>query len=197
MRARRKKEPLALVNCPQCGYSLQGLPASHRCPECGLQYTRDVRVFRAGVKVLPSAILLLCFIAQVFWVLIRGLPESGLVTTCLVVLWLGAMAGFWGLFLWRRAEVHVTPVGVEFWNIPGAPLMFAWDEIEEVKWSFVTGELVFDLADGSKRRLLGDGFFGSHRKTKEFVRIVNAWKEKRVKPVLVLPNSWRGSDSRT
>lgn len=27
-----------LDNCPECGYSLEGLPAEHRCPECGLFY---------------------------------------------------------------------------------------------------------------------------------------------------------------
>ena len=25
--------------CPDCGYSLSGLPDRHACPECGLRYT--------------------------------------------------------------------------------------------------------------------------------------------------------------
>jgi hypothetical protein len=28
----------ALDRCPVCNYSLRGLPAAHRCPECGLEY---------------------------------------------------------------------------------------------------------------------------------------------------------------
>ncbi len=27
-----------MINCPKCGYSLEGLPEVHVCPECGLDY---------------------------------------------------------------------------------------------------------------------------------------------------------------
>jgi hypothetical protein len=27
--------------CLECGYSLQGLPDIHRCPECGVHYAKD------------------------------------------------------------------------------------------------------------------------------------------------------------
>ena len=123
MRARRKRERLALVNCPQCGYSLEGLPASHRCPECGAPYTRELLVFRAGVKRARLAMFLLCLVVQVPWFVIHGLPQSRLLTFSLFALWIGAIAGFWGLFLWRRAEVHVTPFGVEFLNVPDDPTL--------------------------------------------------------------------------
>lgn len=32
--------------CPDCGYSLKGLPAQHRCPECGFPYDQRTRVWR-------------------------------------------------------------------------------------------------------------------------------------------------------
>jgi len=35
-----------LDTCPQCGYSLQGLPENHACPECGLRYDRDSEVYK-------------------------------------------------------------------------------------------------------------------------------------------------------
>lgn len=35
-----------LANCPVCNYSLQGLPASHRCPECGFEYDEQTVVFK-------------------------------------------------------------------------------------------------------------------------------------------------------
>jgi hypothetical protein len=34
------------VNCPVCHYSLRGLPASHRCPECGFEYDEHTRIWR-------------------------------------------------------------------------------------------------------------------------------------------------------
>lgn len=34
-----------LDECPACGYSLEGLPTEHACPECGQAYDRRSRVF--------------------------------------------------------------------------------------------------------------------------------------------------------
>ncbi len=34
------------VNCPVCHYSLRGLPASHRCPECGFEYDEHTLIWR-------------------------------------------------------------------------------------------------------------------------------------------------------
>lgn len=36
----------SISHCPECGYSLQGLPARHRCPECGFAYDEDTQVWR-------------------------------------------------------------------------------------------------------------------------------------------------------
>lgn len=35
-----------LSKCLACDYDLRGLPPSHRCPECGLAYDQDTRVWR-------------------------------------------------------------------------------------------------------------------------------------------------------
>ncbi len=34
-----------LAKCPFCGYSLEGLPVRHKCPECGRPFDRQWRVF--------------------------------------------------------------------------------------------------------------------------------------------------------
>jgi hypothetical protein len=38
------------VLCPQCGYSLHGLPDSGICPECGFEYSRDLVVVYGSSK---------------------------------------------------------------------------------------------------------------------------------------------------
>jgi len=37
---------LMIDACPRCGYSLQGLPCDHNCPECGLRYDAQSAVYR-------------------------------------------------------------------------------------------------------------------------------------------------------
>lgn len=36
----------SLDSCPVCNYSLRGLPARHRCPECGFEYDEHTRAWR-------------------------------------------------------------------------------------------------------------------------------------------------------
>lgn len=36
----------SISHCPECGYSLQGLPPRHRCPECGFAYDENTQVWR-------------------------------------------------------------------------------------------------------------------------------------------------------
>ncbi len=39
-----------LTRCPVCRYDLRGLPAEHRCPECGMAYDSTVQIWREGVS---------------------------------------------------------------------------------------------------------------------------------------------------
>lgn len=34
-----------LTECPECRYSLAGLPANHRCPECGFEYYVSMEIY--------------------------------------------------------------------------------------------------------------------------------------------------------
>jgi hypothetical protein len=64
-------ETLRLAACPRCEYSLTGLPAAHRCPECGFDY--DDRAFvlsgiaRGTTSMKPERKLLWVVLAAMTW----------------------------------------------------------------------------------------------------------------------------------
>ncbi|MBN2445456.1 MAG: hypothetical protein JXO22_01925, partial [Phycisphaerae bacterium] len=68
-----------LTNCPRCNYSLRGLPARHTCPECGLAYDEESRVWRprhpwtVHIGALGIALLLLPMGSAVLPHLMNGL----------------------------------------------------------------------------------------------------------------------------
>ena len=84
--------------CPACGYPLIGLPAVHRCPECGIEYDPHARVFRLHYR--------------------RRRPILLLATTA--VIW-GAIAVL-GLTCWRQEDLGSRIV---FQMIAGMPLALA------------------------------------------------------------------------
>ncbi len=53
--------------CYRCNYSLKGLPAEHRCPECGEAYDESVRIWRAGKSPLWPAGLFLLVMLHCSW----------------------------------------------------------------------------------------------------------------------------------
>ncbi|MCB9852537.1 MAG: hypothetical protein H6819_05540 [Phycisphaerales bacterium] len=64
--------------CLDCGYSLEGLPRPHRCPECGLAFDDDTVVFRrrrtwwaSATAVIAQTYVLQMFIQHWSWVVAR------------------------------------------------------------------------------------------------------------------------------
>jgi hypothetical protein len=45
-----------ITRCPVCRYDLTGLPAKHRCPECGFIYDATTRIWRYADPLLPAAL---------------------------------------------------------------------------------------------------------------------------------------------
>jgi hypothetical protein len=80
-----------LEECPKCEYSLKGLPASHRCPECGFEY--DDRTFvlmgiARGTTGMSTS-------RKVLWGIAAAVPMVGPQVAAVVLV----SAGAWGALL--------------------------------------------------------------------------------------------------
>jgi len=74
-------------SCACCGYDLTGLPAEHRCPECGTPYPWLNRPRRSGALIAWAAVAISAWLVAVSWqvwitpkpqVDLPGLPVAGL-----------------------------------------------------------------------------------------------------------------------
>lgn len=112
----RNCEPLRLAMCPDCGYSLNGLPDRGRCPGCGFEFhPRQIILYgwasgskatvvnaRGGtVGLIAIAFVLLVFFADVAWG--HSIPLMAL--RPLVAPLCIAAAVLIGVLLWRRQRL--------------------------------------------------------------------------------------------
>ncbi len=88
-----------LTECPQCGYSLRGLPETHHCPECGLAYDAASELFK---HVNPKALVWSVVAVAIggLWVLVN----SASVTR--------ALPGAW---MWLSVLFAIFYIGVVLW----------------------------------------------------------------------------------
>lgn len=119
--------------CPVCGYSLEGLPVEHKCPECGEAYDEQTQVWRVRQwRWMDLVHVLMLMVAM--YVLMPGLSRPNgmavLMALALIVVTSSlAYAVFRAVYYGRRGEVvAVMPRGI-FLGQPDSERMIAWDEI--------------------------------------------------------------------
>ncbi len=171
----REITELALKRCPLCDYSLTGLPDRHACPECGFSYDKRVLVetisskrhLLAGLVLAAASLYSLCMWG---WMSFRGTVPSFPGVFALLAPFF-PMCGWFG-YLWRRRvnnKIIVSDGSLQVIRKGKLSPVYSWDKIESVKRSNVNGCAIVYLRDGNTVKLFGQDFFGSHRKTEEFV----------------------------
>lgn len=128
--------PVALDRCPSCRYSLEGLPAAHRCPECGFLYDEQTRVWYAKSFWKFGGIILVLAATQAPQSLGRIFEKSPQqfafwLNVGLVFMWVGFLIA---LIIRYRAHpfVAVGPSGVTYKTNQSLPVTVPWDEVVAV-----------------------------------------------------------------
>ncbi|MHC5024071.1 MAG: hypothetical protein ACYTGG_09175 [Planctomycetota bacterium] len=127
-----------MTRCPKCRYVLSGLPAEHRCPECGFDY--DASMFGFGAwpnqgrprpwqAIAYGAGVLICA-----WITI----DVGLRTSLIVILiggWMLLGLLKWAFNMMRRRAGETESVivfddeGVTVWGVGGWTDKYEWSHL--------------------------------------------------------------------
>lgn len=167
-----------ITRCPSCDYSLTGLPTEHRCPECGLQCERDAVVFgqpRTVWKLLALAnvAMLVLSIVALLW---RGATSGGI---WLIALFATMSAGWIWNVLAKRSVVLVSPRTIRILKRGKEQQVYAIADVGQIKWSFVTGDIVIERSDGTQLTTIKQRFLGSNLTARRVVKTVREYVDAR------------------
>jgi len=163
--------------CPQCDYSLAGLPDNHHCPECGFEYeSRGFQVFKRPR--LYTYVAFACAAAGLIYgmyLLLGGHREVfSLIWTLGMSCWLvGTLA---------KALRHSRSNRVALWSggiviIPSndAPQWISWDQVGRIGHSVVHGGMVIHSPDSEKIAAFDAEFLASTGRVKRFLSVAKEW----------------------
>lgn len=172
-----RKLPPIEERCPQCDYSLKGLPDNHHCPECGLDYeTRGFQIFKQPKpQLLQAAVTPILLCAWFAYTFVTTSKMFARVVTVVGIVWMLLMV--WG---WRRRRWQGNRAGLssgELVLLPddGPPQRFLWQEIGTIRRPFLESYLVIHSPDGMKLAVIPVNFLGSNRRQLMFLDAANKW----------------------
>lgn len=167
-----------LASCPVCKYSLQGLPAAHRCPECGFEYNEQTVVFKPStpwktcVSLLGTQFFIFYFVG--FNAMAMAYRIAGPIASIGI---LAAFAALPGLTVWWVVHAHRRG---RFAAIRHDALVVRnFDDLERIPWPECSMVAVNDIQPwlkrkGQDRTISLRGFFDSDVERKMFGQVVSA-----------------------
>ncbi len=164
-----------LSKCPQCNYSLTGLPTNHVCPECGLEYDEltvciKPSMSRRHVGNLWAGTAL----AAIVWWWSRDLLFVGILGVALAVeLYLALRSASHGVRIVMNAR------GVVF-NLRGKlGSVVPWDSIRRAKCRMITPTFEVQRTDDGPAVVFHVDKLGGSRKARRCAVEINRQKERR------------------
>jgi hypothetical protein len=163
--------------CPRCDYPLTGLPEEHACPECGLRYDKNSRIYRLRRRSVYLDMAILGFGIYALLTLFRLQNVAGIWRGLSILLLSAYCVGMaWVAYILYRAQrlghhVATTCDGLLL-HLPGAKLrIFEWSNISRVEPTRAALGAILFIRD--QRVVMNlTGMFRSPTEAAEFIRIV-------------------------
>ncbi len=149
---------LGQMACGGCGYNLMGLPATHVCPECGIQYdehsvvipmrhshSRKDLYIATGVSIAAVAGL---------WYLLYRLNSPDIVIIGLPLAVAGPASWLLQSYFWMRRtpdeplRMTVDRRGLQCIHPELSGELIPWSDIGSVRWSWITGAILVEGTNG-------------------------------------------------
>jgi hypothetical protein len=166
--------------CPECGYSLHGLPTTHACPECGQRYDAECELVQRKQQgaiwfVVAWYVLSGGWFFRLMW---RGLPNRGWVLVFkLCCLGIYSIPGYFLL----RTIIRNSRRGVMAAVLPGYLLLrleesrdarIPWSNISRAAANGGVKSVAVFIRDASKIREIR-GVFQTREQCEKFAREIN------------------------
>lgn len=157
--------------CPVCRYSLRGLPARHKCPECGFRYNKHaclVAPYRLLQVILAVANSVMFLTGVSLWLLkVSGIGHWFLLTC--------GLTGFVYAARCRRMSnrfILVSSDELRVIDLRTQEEVIPMTKIVDAKWSRISGIVTVTGITGRELIVIPSEFLGSHRRSRRVVILV-------------------------
>lgn len=152
--------------CPRCDYSLEGLPDRYRCPECGIEYDREMVVLKQSKK---YATFFTVFAALGLLMMAYRFDEWADLGMAALFLSFGIPASL-TLIRGRRNRAVLTMTGLTLIDWNGDTRAYAWESLGRVEYHKSGGVNIFDH-EGNKLEELEYGYMGAVERSQEMAKL--------------------------